>query len=338
MTIRKGISDEQVIELHKQGLNDAEIARKLQCTPSNIYSRRKKLKLAANVKTCSGEEVKELYEQGLDDTKIAIKLGYSVDTIRYWRYKLNLKRYRIKNIDRESVKLLYDQGLSDSEIARKLGCSNSTIGAIRNELNLQPHIRRKLKISIDEMMELWEKGFNDREISEKAGCSPTAIRKRRNKLGLKSKWDINSKRKFTNEQLREDIDNGLTDKQISKKHKCSPVAVFLRRKKLKILINSVYLTDQDLLDAYNSGKFGTDKELARHLRYTDVTIRNRRHKLGLKPLSARGRRQSGEPVEKAIVTVTEKTREDLKKLKKQGETYTDVVEKLVEEVTRDESD
>lgn len=293
----KIIDDEKLIELYNQGLNDKEIAKVFGVTRNAVRKRRDQLGSKSMYREKENEriikkneKIKELYNNGLDNMEIAKELNLNVSTVSKDLVELGLKTNRgYKRISREEVKRLLEQGLSDQEIAEKLGYRRTTIYGIRCilRIGINPATYKKAKKLQGKIRELVENGLTDREIGETLHYSSSHIGKIRRTLGLpvNIKAIMQPNRKFADEELIIDLKEKLTDKQIADKYKCSQSAVHLRRKKLGLKKNDAYFSDQEFKEAYYSGKFKTDKELAVYLNSTIPTVRKRRRKLGLKLLS-----------------------------------------------------
>ncbi len=112
-------SDEELLELHRRGLTDREIAEELGVTQAAVNYRREKLGLKNNYtrSTFSDDELLRLSNQGLNDHEISKALGVTQAAINYRRGRLGLK----SNYIREKAFLdLYNKGLSSEEMAQKL--------------------------------------------------------------------------------------------------------------------------------------------------------------------------------------------------------------------------
>jgi len=112
-------SDEELLELHRQGLTDREIAERLRVTQAAVNYRRQKLGLENNYKpnTFSDDELRALHSQGLNDREISEALRVTQAAINYRRGKLGLQ----SNYIREKAFLhLYNQGLSAEKMVQKL--------------------------------------------------------------------------------------------------------------------------------------------------------------------------------------------------------------------------
>ena len=100
---RSPFTDQQLIALHKKGLNDVEIARELGVRDSAIFSRRRKLGLKTHGRRLlfTDQQLKELHEQGFNDYEIAEKLGVDRSWVSKRRMRLGLKsnfpRYRTRD-------------------------------------------------------------------------------------------------------------------------------------------------------------------------------------------------------------------------------------------------
>ena len=90
---RRLFTDQQLIALHKKGMNDVEIARELGVKDGAIFSRRKKLGLKAHGRRLlfTNQQLIELHEKGLNDREIAENLGVVRCTVSRRRSRLGLK-------------------------------------------------------------------------------------------------------------------------------------------------------------------------------------------------------------------------------------------------------
>ena len=85
-----------VRELHEQGLNDAEIARKLNASYSSVNTARRVIlqlpaisKLGQN-STVNQEDIRALHAKNLNDREIAQRLGCSNSTVYKYRKRMGL--------------------------------------------------------------------------------------------------------------------------------------------------------------------------------------------------------------------------------------------------------
>ena len=112
-------SDEELLELYREGLTDRQISERLRVTQAAVNYRRQKLGLENNYEpsTFADDELVKLHSQGLNDREISEALSVTQAAINYRRGRLELK----SNYIREKAFLdLYKRGLSAEEMARKL--------------------------------------------------------------------------------------------------------------------------------------------------------------------------------------------------------------------------
>ena len=112
-------SDEELLELHRQGLPDRWIAERFGVTQAAVNYRRQRLGLKNNYKpnTFSDDELLALHNQGWNDREISETLGVTQAAINYRRKRRELP----SNYIREKPFFdLYNQGLSAEEMAQKL--------------------------------------------------------------------------------------------------------------------------------------------------------------------------------------------------------------------------
>jgi len=89
-------TDQQLIDLHEEGLNDREKAERLGASKGVVFYHRKRIGLEANRHRTLGRpftdsQLVELHERGLNDREIARELGVSWYSISYHRSKLGLE-------------------------------------------------------------------------------------------------------------------------------------------------------------------------------------------------------------------------------------------------------
>lgn len=85
------INDDDIKELHSQGLTNTEIGKALGCSRNSIGNHLKKLGLKANVSTINYDELIKLHSQGMGNTEIGEKLGYTRNYICFCLRKLGLE-------------------------------------------------------------------------------------------------------------------------------------------------------------------------------------------------------------------------------------------------------
>jgi len=90
---RAPFTDQQIIALHKKGMNDVEIAEELGVRDSSVFYHRRKLGLEAHGRRLlfTDQQLKELHEQGLNDREISENLGVTRCTVSRRRNRLGLK-------------------------------------------------------------------------------------------------------------------------------------------------------------------------------------------------------------------------------------------------------
>ncbi|GAG84505.1 unnamed protein product, partial [marine sediment metagenome] len=146
-------TDQQLINLHKRGLNDREIAKRLGVAQMtvNIYRNRlglKTQKRKSRRRLFNDQQLIALYNKGMTDKKIAGELGAGQTTVRKYRRRLGLKaheqRPRRLFMD-EQLKELYEKGLDDGEIAEKLGAARRTVNDRRRKLGLKQIQKQGIK-------------------------------------------------------------------------------------------------------------------------------------------------------------------------------------------------
>ena len=95
---RRLFTDQQLIELHKLGFNDKEIADKLGAYRKTVGDHRRILGLKAHDRRYrrlfTDQQLIELHEQGFNDREIGEKLGVHLSTVNYRRRMLRLRPIR----------------------------------------------------------------------------------------------------------------------------------------------------------------------------------------------------------------------------------------------------
>lgn len=86
------VDPEMVRKLYEEGLNDAEIAKRLGCSKSPVCTCRNRLGLPSKHKNAvvPVEQAKKLWAEGLNDGEIASRLGLMPKTIMAWRHRYGL--------------------------------------------------------------------------------------------------------------------------------------------------------------------------------------------------------------------------------------------------------
>ena len=144
-------TNQQLIELYEQGLNDSEIAVKLGATRTLVRTRRVRLGLKAHGRKLlfTDQQLIELNENGLTDREIAEKLGANKYTVGYHRRRLGLKGHdnpqggiRRLFTDQQLIEL-HEQGFNDIEIGEKLGAHPTTVSVHRRRIGLKIISRKR---------------------------------------------------------------------------------------------------------------------------------------------------------------------------------------------------
>ena len=132
-----GVDDESYIQIQKcyeKGLNDTEIAEKLDIKKDKVRTWRydnglesNHIKKMKSKKKGSREKFFELYKKGYNDAEIARATGYtSSQTVRLWRSKLDLPPVQEKEKSKRlaaiylKIKRLYEEGKSNETIKQKI--------------------------------------------------------------------------------------------------------------------------------------------------------------------------------------------------------------------------
>lgn len=138
----------QFTKLYDEGLEDNEIAKKLNCSKSSVTAFRYKLKLKAqDTKRRKNHHIQfqKLYDLGLNDSEIARRVGVNNVTVHYWRKNLGLTpnfKYSRK-FDTKAFNELFEQGLNYSQMSKILNCSEKALSDYGRSLNLKPNVFNK---------------------------------------------------------------------------------------------------------------------------------------------------------------------------------------------------
>lgn len=245
----KKASDEEIIQLHEEGLNDAEIAIRLGYKSSSpIRRRRNRLNLKPNwypkgKKDIPYEKIRELHSKGFNDRQIAEKLECSENTIYRKRHELNLKPVSNKRVPDEIIISLHSQGLNDKEIGDKVGYHKTSVQDRRHKIGLEANWKR-YNVSDDEIRKAYEQGSNDREMGELCGLKKCTFGNRRNKLGLEPKGKHRRFTRYPDEEISRLYGDGCTIKEISDKLEINGNVV-----RQRLSINPSFLNDEQLREA-----------------------------------------------------------------------------------------
>jgi DNA-binding NarL/FixJ family response regulator len=126
----KSFSDDELLNLHRKGLTDAEIAEKLSVTQAAVNYRRVRLGLKNNYKrnTFTDDELLKYYHMGFSDKEISLRLGVTAAAVNYRRGRLGLASNVVAY---EKYQELFASGLSDEEIAVRLKVSYAAVASLR---------------------------------------------------------------------------------------------------------------------------------------------------------------------------------------------------------------
>ncbi len=186
---KRGISftDQQLIDLHAEGLLDQEIAERLGVARSTVSQRRRNLGIESSMPRISRQRFLELYEMGLNDAEIAIVLGVTDSGVCNYRKRQGLasnwEGTPLSFTDQQFLDL-YEEGLNDPRIAEILGVVKSTVRSRRHKFGLKGHgyVRR---FTDEEFIALHREGLSDAKKAERFGVSEGMIFYHRQRLGLK---------------------------------------------------------------------------------------------------------------------------------------------------------
>ena len=136
-------TDQQLIDLHAEGLNDREIAEKFGINRSTVGSRRRGLGIKAHNRRLSftDQQLIDLHAEGLNDREKAERLGVTRSTVRVRRRDLGIEPIRPHVGDHQHFLTLYEKGMTDPEIAERLGVKDGVVYNYRKKLGLKP-VRR----------------------------------------------------------------------------------------------------------------------------------------------------------------------------------------------------
>jgi len=234
---RRLFMDQQLIDLHAEGLNDQEIADALKVHKSTVRYHRRKLGLKPSFgRLFTDQQLIELCGCGLSDQEIGEKLGANRSTVKDHRIRLGIKSSR-PCVDHHRFLKFYGKGLNDPEIADALGVKDSMVYAYRKRHGLGSNWRKPL-FTDQQLIDLYEKGLHDREIAEELGSlhqfrwqgvTKFKVKVRRQKLGLKAH---DRKRLFSDQQLIDLHAQGLNDREKAESLGVSEGAVYYHLRKL----------------------------------------------------------------------------------------------------------
>jgi DNA-binding CsgD family transcriptional regulator len=107
-----------------------------------------------------------LHSQGFRDVEVSEKMNLSLDQLRYYKKKLNIKTKRnsIKNKYEEIITDLVNKGYSDNKISTTLDISSSHVNYIRKKLGLKTNFIERTYTSKEDRL----KGYILRNIKSSA--------------------------------------------------------------------------------------------------------------------------------------------------------------------------
>lgn len=211
-------SDEEIIELYKQGISIEEIARRMWVSSPVI---RAKIPPELNKYTTEGKDVLtqkiiEKYKSGMSSTDIAQELGIDVCTVNR-KLPKELKEQRKAQIMQnlhDSIIKLSDKGLSPKEIAVKLKINTSTVYVHIKENKKQQGV--EVVTTKEKVLNLFSQGLNPKEIATKLGIKlsnvyfhlPKEVKKGNTKLTAEVKNRILEMRKsgFSTKEIADELE------------------------------------------------------------------------------------------------------------------------------------
>ncbi len=180
-------TDQQLIALHKEGLNDREKAERLGVSHFRVKYRRRKLgieSIRSRRSYINHQRFLKLYERGLNDPEIADALGVTIAMAYNYRKRHDLaSNWKLSFTDQQFLEL-YEEGLNDPRIAEKLDVTKDAVKQRRQKLGLKAHGYVRL-FTDEELIALHIQGLNDREKAERLGASIEVVYYHRRRLGLK---------------------------------------------------------------------------------------------------------------------------------------------------------
>lgn len=137
----KKINLEKVAELYSSGLNDADIAKKLNISSISVFNYRKKNKLPKNPKykkIFDTELYEKLHKEGLSDLKISKLLNISDDCLARYRKEnkllCNMKQY-LYIPTKEEFEVLIGTLLGDSSLNKRKNKTSNVNGSFAHSLH-----------------------------------------------------------------------------------------------------------------------------------------------------------------------------------------------------------
>lgn len=243
------IDKQAFLDLYNQGLEDEEIAEKLNLTKTFVYNYRRKLKLDSQrdkTRKKKQQQFLQLLEEGKNDSDIARILDVNHVTIKNWRESLTNQKSNFKykrSFDTNKFKELYDAGLNYSQIAKELNCSSSAIQNYGSELNLTPNTyckevptMRQQQIFIGSL--LGDMGLQMPKLGKHArGCFAHSLKQENY-----CKWIQQELSNFCSQGIYKE----QHDKRTGKIYKCYYVSL-KSSEYLTILYNKFYLHDKKIV-------------------------------------------------------------------------------------------
>ncbi len=187
---RRLFTDQQLIDLHAEGLIDREIADRLgvTVTRSMVSGRRRKLGIKRVERSLfTDQQLIDLIDlhAGLSGREIGEKLGASQSLVNDRRRRLGIEKDSPR-ISRQRFLELYEEGLDDAGIAAKLGFATKSISSYRRrKFGFKAHGYDRL-FTDQQLIDLHAEGLIDREIGEKLGASEAVVGHHRRRLGLRA--------------------------------------------------------------------------------------------------------------------------------------------------------
>ncbi len=235
--------DEKIIKFLQEGLNQTEIAKKLDRTQGAINYRIKKMSekgIEIPQNKIIDEQILEYLKEGLTRKEIAKKFGKTDGAINKRIIKMKKSGMEIPIVKKEIVfdeknkKILeyLEEKLTQKEIAKILGVNEKTIRYRIIKMREQGIEIPQNKVADEQILEYLKEGLSQREIANKTDLAIVTIKfrvKRMREQGI----EIPKKNKITNDEILEYLKEGFTQKEIAEIVGITELGIHQRIKRMR---------------------------------------------------------------------------------------------------------